>query len=180
LKKGLSILLLFVFLFNVGGYYIVYWGLRYQTYQQLSQRLDAGLYHPEETIELKIPVNLPYPVQSDEFQRIDGRFEYNGEHFRLIKQKLENDTLFIVCIRDAETKQIVRTIKNYLQLTQGLSGTPSQKALHFLSKIIQDYCSLKGIEIIHQNGFSMTLRYKQMVQHFVQPSIPVHSPPPRS
>lgn len=180
MKKGLSTILLIIFLFNVGGYYIVFWGLRYQANQQLTLRLDANLFDPEETILLKIPVALPYPLESNGFQRVDGGFEHNGEFFKLIKNKLENDTLYVVCIRDRETRQLVKTMKDYVSLTQGLADeNPSQKALHFLSKLAKDFCSNGAIDMVHQAGFSMLITYEQRLEHILGPSLPVHAPPPR-
>lgn len=180
MKKGLSILLLTLFLFNVGGYYIVYWGLRFQTDQQLTYRLDANLYNPSETIELKIPVVLPYPIQSQGFQRVEGRFEHNGEYFRLIKHRLHNDTLYVVCIRDVETRHLVKTMKDYVQLTQGLvESFPGQKALHFLSKLVKDFCAHDEMRIMHQYGFTMLIAFSETSKDIVQTILPIHGPPPR-
>lgn len=181
MKKGLSTILLIIFLFNVGGYYIVYWGLRYNTDQQLASRLDANLYDPEETILLKIPVTLPYPIESNGFQRVDGSFEHNGEFFKLIKNKLQDDTLYVVCIRDHETRRLVKTMKDYVSLTQGLADqNSSQKTLHFLSKLAKDYCSNKAIDIVHRAGFVMVITYEQRPEDLFEPSLPVHAPPPRA
>ncbi len=181
MKKGLSTILLIIFLFNVGGYYIVYWGLRYQTDQQLTLRLDANLYDPEETILLKIPVSLPYPLESNGFQRVDGAFEYNGEFFKLIKNKLEDDTLYVVCIRDRETRQLVKTMKDYVSLTQGLADqSPSQKAIHFLSKFAKDFCSNEAVNIVQKTGFSMLILHEQKDERLLALSLPVHAPPPRA
>jgi hypothetical protein len=180
LKKGLSILLLTVFLFNVGGYYIVFWSLRFQTDRQLTSRLDANLYDPSETIELKIPVALPYPIQSQGFQRVEGRFEHNGEYFKLIKHRLHNDTLYVVCIRDVETRQLVSAMKDYVQLTQGLlKSSPGQKALHLLSKLLKDFCAHDDMRIMHQDGFTMLIAFSEVAQNALQPIIPIQAPPPR-
>lgn len=182
MKKGLSILLLTLFLFNVGGYYIVYWAVRFQTDQQLTERLDADLYDLSETIELKIPVALPYPIQPQGFQRVEGRFEHNGEFFKLIKHKLHNDTLYVVCIRDVETRHLVRTMNEYVQLTQGLlQSSPAQKALHFLSKlVVKDFCAQDDIHLVHQYGFTISMVFPDIAEDFLQPIIPVHGPPPRA
>jgi hypothetical protein len=137
-----------VFLFNVGGYYIVLWGLRFQADQELTLRIDANLYEPEETIELKIPVVLPYPIQSQDFQRVDGRFEHQGQFYKLVKHKLENDTLFVVCIRDAETRKVVNTIRDYVKLTQDPPAPSSGKtALNLLSKLVKDFNTNSNINI---------------------------------
>ncbi|MEO5599502.1 MAG: hypothetical protein ABIR06_01110 [Cyclobacteriaceae bacterium] len=122
MKKVLSILLLAIFLFNVGGYYIVFWGLRVKADQLLTERLDANEYKSNETIEIKIPVRLPYPIQQQEFERIDGKFEHNGEVFKLVKHKLENDTVYIVCIRDHRIEHLESTLTDYVNASNALPG----------------------------------------------------------
>lgn len=156
MKKALSILLLLVFLFNVGGYYIVFWGLRYQTDQELTYRLNTDQYDRSETLEIKIPVTLPYPIQSRDFERVDGRFEHNGEHFKLVKHKLQNDTLYIVCLRDQETRQLVAALTDYVHLTQARpEADSSQKARHSLSKLVKDFYSYGSVSMLHQSGYIM-------------------------
>jgi hypothetical protein len=180
LKRGLSLILLIVFLFNVGGYYIVFLGLHFQLDQELTSRLDNGSYDVEETVHLKIPMSLPYPIHSGGFERVDGRFEHNGEYFRLIKHKWNNDTLYIVCIRDHGTRELVSTMISYVQHTLGLENSGrDQKALNYLSKLIKDFFPQQDIKLLHQNGFSMRLDLGEKPESFSQPEIPVHAPPPR-
>ena len=82
-----------IFLFNVGGYYLVFWGVRTQAKKDLLHRLDADQYSSEDLVVLSIPVNLPYPIQQNGYERVDGEFEYGGEYYNLVKQRLQNDTL---------------------------------------------------------------------------------------
>src|SRR5690606_13274439 len=109
-KKGLSIIVLIVFLFNVGGHYLVFWGLRFQTDQQVSGWIDAEKYHPGDLIELKIPVSLPYPIYQTGYERVEGIIEHNGEFFRLVKQKYESDTVYVLCVRDVHTEHLVNVM----------------------------------------------------------------------
>ena len=181
MKKALSILFLAIFLFNVGGYYIVFWGLRFQTDHQLTDRLDADLYDVEETIEIKIPVALPYPIQSQEFQRVDGRFEHNGEFYKLVKHRYHNDTLYVVCIRDHQTRELVNTITDYVQLTQALPGTNTgQKALNYLSKLVKDFYNQEDITLLRQHGYSIVIQFAERPNLFLQPVIAIQAPPPRA
>jgi hypothetical protein len=46
----------------------------------------------DETILLKIPVAVPYQIDSEGYERVDGEFEHQGEFYRLVKQKYQNDT----------------------------------------------------------------------------------------
>lgn len=174
----MSIILLMVFLFNVGGYYIVFWGLRLETNQQLTARLDAGLYDPDATIELKIPVTLPYPIHTDDFKRVDGGFEHNGEYYKLVKHKFQNDTLYIVCIRDGETRELVNAMTDYIRLTQAFPVN-HEKAHNFLEKLAKDFLSRPTGGIVERGGFSIMIAFFQLTDSFETRSIPVHSPPPK-
>jgi hypothetical protein len=177
LKKAFALLLLFTFLFNVGGYYIVFWGLRFQADQQLIKRLDADQYLPEETFEIKIPVTLPYPIQATDFQRVDGNFEHNGEVFKLVKQKLQNDTLYVVCIRNHQVEQLKITLTDYVELTNSLPGT-NQKALNFLGKLVKDFCSQQDFNFLHDSSFTTTSRFAETSLSFCSPVMQILAPPP--
>jgi len=180
LKKGLAIIFLIVFLFNVGGYYIVFWGLRFQSDQRLTARVQANLYDKDEIVELKIPVALPYPIHAQGFQPADGRFEHNGQHFKLIKHKFENDTLYVVCIRDYETRQLVNTIRDYVELTHGFDGkTSGQKALNILSKLVKDFYPEAKTIITHQYSHTGSLSFAPPSENIISPTMAIDSPPPR-
>lgn len=181
LKRALSIIFLIAFLFNVGGYYLVLVGLHLQRDRQLTKRLNADLYEAAETVELKIPMVLPYPIYSGEFERVDGRFEYNGEHYRLIKQKLQNDTLHVICLRDHGTRELITMMMRYVQDTIG-SDDPNtdQRTLNCISKLIKDFFLQKDMQVVQPSGHLHQLSFPERKQTFIDPVIPVHAPPPRS
>ena len=168
---------LMVFLFNVGGYYFVFWVLRMRADHQINYQLDANQYNPDETVELKIPIALPYPIQSQGFERVNGRFEHRGEFYKLVKHKLQNDTLYIVCIRDRQTLELVNTMNDYEELTQ--VPATSQKAWNFISKLIKDFCSDDPFIIVHQSGFAMDISFSESTESLPQPFIPVPGHPPQ-
>jgi hypothetical protein len=167
-----------VFLFNVGGYYVVFLGLRYETDQKLTARLDADLYDRDATIELKIPVTLPYPIYSEGFKRVDGRFEHKGEFYKLVKRKFENDTLYIVCIRDHETRELVSTMADYTRLTQSFP-TNNEKAQNLLSKLAKDFFNRIDLALVHQGGFIADVPFFELTVQFEQLALPIDSPPPK-
>lgn len=173
-------MLLLVFLFNVGGYYLLFWGLRHQRDRELTHKLDTNGYNPEQTIKLRIPVALPYPLQTTGYERIDGRFEHNGEYFKLVKQKLQGDTLYVICIRDEATRELVNAMTDYMQLTQALPNSDAgQKALHFLSKLIKDCYTQPSIDICQLTGRNIAVGYTHLPEHLLMRTIPVLAPPPK-
>ena len=75
LKRLASIFFLLIFLFNTGGYYLVYWGIKQRAKENLLERLNASSYSKEESIVLTIPFSLPYQVSEGSYERVHGDFE---------------------------------------------------------------------------------------------------------
>lgn len=107
---------------------------------ELLERLDAGDYASNEAIVVSVPLNLPYPVSSDGFQRINGDFERNGQAYKLVKQKWQNDTLFIVLIKDKENTRLSAVFDDITKFSHNLP-VGSKKALNFLTKLHKDFKS---------------------------------------
>jgi hypothetical protein len=178
LKRIVSILLLIVFLFNVGGYYLVYLGLHHHSDRLLAQKIDANQYTQDETIELKIPVTLPYPLQQNGFERVDGKFEHKGNYYKLIKQKLENDTVYIVCIRDIDSKKLARTFKDYGAKANDLPAS-SKNTLNFFGKFLKDFETLESNLVHHGNGWNRIIQYRSQTFSVVQMDRTPTGPPPK-
>ena len=179
MKKAFSITLLALFLFQFVGYYFVYMGLRYQVKSEMLVRLDAGNYSKEETVTLKIPFTLPYWMDSRAYERVNGEFQYQGEFYQLVDQKLEKDTLYVVCIRDAQEKKLHEVMTDYVKLTNDLP-TSSQKALKLLSSLIKDYVKSVPTEISNSKGWFREFSFAEPSVHLLTLASPVYSPPPES
>jgi hypothetical protein len=179
LKRLVSILLLLIFLFNVGGYYLVFIGLHHRSDRLLSKKIEQNKYDAEETIELKIPVSLPYPLQQNGFERVDGKFEHQGTFYKLIKQKLENDTIYVVCIRDVASKNIANTLKDYVARTNDLPAN-SKNSLNSLGKFLKDFESLETDLIQHESGWASEIRFADLTFTPRAAILTLHGPPPKA
>lgn len=160
-KKLLSIVMILLLLFNVGGYYLIFFSLTYQTNKSLVQRFDFDDYSDDETITLKIPISLPYPIIADGFQRVNGEFDYNNSHYKLVKQKHENDTLYIVCYQDKKTKRILDAFSDFAKFSNDLPQS-SKNTLTFMGKMISDYETSYQPGIIHYERFSLSASFAQL------------------
>lgn len=161
------------------GYYFVYVGLRYRAKSEMLVRLDAGNYSKEETVTLKIPFSLPYWMDSREYERVNGEFQYQGEFYQLVDQKLEKDTLYVVCIRDAKEKKLHDVMTDYVKLTNDLPAS-SQKTLKLLSSLFKDYVRSLPTEISTSQGWFREFTFAEPSSHLHTLPSPVYSPPPES
>jgi len=115
MRKFFSIALIALLIFNVLGYYGLFFGLHYQHKQSLINRLDVADYDESKAITLKIPISIPYVADSKEFQRVNGEFEHQGEFYQMVKQRFNQDTLYIVCIKDHTSKRIHQALEDYVK-----------------------------------------------------------------
>jgi hypothetical protein len=177
-KKAFAIFFLALFLFNVGGYYLVYWGLNVKAKKDLLGRLDADNYSSEDVIVISLPMSLPYPLQQKGYERVDGEFEYNGEYYSLVKQRLENDTLFMVCIKDRTKKKLATVLNEYSNYANNLPESANH-TLELFGKLFKDY-TVSVIALISTNtGWFNSISYGDKQFALLDFDYPVISPPPQ-
>jgi hypothetical protein len=178
LRRTLAITLLAVFLFQLVGYYFVYLGLTIQANNDLISRLDAHNYSADETITLKIPFTLPYWMDAEKFERVDGDFEHQGQFYKLVSQKLSKDTLYVVCIKNEDKNQLFGSLTDYIKLSNELPAK-SKQALKLWGSIVKDYLPHESTGLAQCEGWSViNLFGRDHVPAFSSPSVSVNSPPP--
>ncbi len=169
-------MLLLIFLFNLGGYYLFFWGLKVQANQELSVKLDLGDYNENETFEIKIPITLPYPLQTSDYERQSGQFVYKQEHYQLVKQKYENDTLTIVCVKDFQNKHLANVMDSFSEA----SGNQPIKdgSLNIPVKIFQEYVTSRSSAFNETQGWSQEIKHTPYLNTYTRVTLVTISPPP--
>lgn len=152
-------------------------GLRYQAKSEMVTRLDSRNYSTDETITLKIPFSLPYWVDSKNYERVNGEFEYQGDFYKLVEQKLEKDTLYVVCIKDASEKRLFNAMSDYVKLSNDLPSS-SQQALKLLGSLMKDFIKNVQIEMTLSQGWSQECSFAELFFNPLTLASPVFSPPP--
>lgn len=160
--------------------YGLFLGLQHQNRQHLIQRFDNENYHQLETVTIKVPLTVPYATNAFDYERVDGEFKHQGEVYRMVKQRLYQDTLFIVCIKDHESKRLDQALTDYVKtFTDKPTESKSQgKTLPtFIKEYLASNCSIKHVT----NGWAIQVRHATTPVACVSSYIPsiVH-PPERS
>lgn len=122
-KKLAAILLIAIFCFNWFGYRLVTAWLQYKADQHLEARLDLNDYNESELLEMRVPLNMPYQVQSSGFERIDGEIEIRGLHYKYVKRKIENGELVLLCVPNHGKMQLQHASGTYYQLVNDLQNS---------------------------------------------------------
>jgi hypothetical protein len=177
LKRLLSIFFLTIFLFNVGGYYVVFWGLQYQADKVVQKQLDNGTYAGSDEVTLSVPLTLPYPISEEGFTRVNGSFEYQGTQYKLVKQKIENDKLIVVCIKDEKSTNLNNTLSNVAKAAHNQKS--SKDAMSLLAKLIKEFQSEEMVLFGMTLGWSRDINKIELNLSYQAASQPINIPPPR-
>lgn len=156
MRKLITGFLLFVFLLNALGFYGIFVGLHWKNSLELNARLDDNLYSEEETQTFKIPLHVPYGVDSKDFERVEGEFQYKGETFRLVKQRLHRDTLELVVVRDAKSMEINQALADYVKTFTDKPET-SKGTTKITYDFLKDFLTTRIAICSNQSGWSYHL-----------------------
>ena len=141
----------------------------------MAKRIDKEEYRPDETLTIKIPFTLPYAALDRNYEAARGSFEYQGEFFKLVKQKLEGDTLYVVVIKDVREKLIFGYMADFVK---GSSDLPGTKAFKLLTSFAKDYEASVCMALISNNGWSYELSLAYPSFRLLVQQQSVESPPP--
>ena len=175
MKKLTAHLLIMLLLLNVLGYYGVFIGIKYRHTSDLSQRFDDSNFENLQTVTIKVPLTVPY-YGDTKFERVDGEIEHKGEFYRLVKQKYEKDTLYIVCVRDLQSKSIKQALADYVKTFSEHSS--DGKTAKTLPGFIKDYISTQIDMRPSATGWKSEIQFGSTEQLFESFSLTHHSPPP--
>jgi len=140
LKRLTAIFFLATFLFNLGGYYIVFWGLQLKSDRELIRLIDTTGYSGSDEVIITVPLTLPYPIYQEGFTRVHGEFEYDGEYYRLVKQKVEDDMLVLVCVKDHNQKNLTMAMTDFAKAANSVPASNQQTSI-LITKLFKDFQS---------------------------------------
>lgn len=166
MKKLVAITVLIVFLLNAVGLYGILLGLQFKVAFEANKQLDDDQYSISETITFSIPIAIPYSIDEQDFHRVAGEFVHQGEVYRFVKQKLNKDTLYIVCIKDAKSKKINQALADYVKTFTDRPFSTKQQGTK-LNSIIKDYLNT-GITIENDaNGWKENVPYNELANQYI-------------
>ena len=177
MKKPVAIVLIFVFLFNVIGYYGIYVGLTHHANKKVSLAIETSSYNPSETITIKIPLTIPYPIQNG-IESLAGDFEYKGEYYKLVQQTYEKDTVYVVCLRNIDQKKAAKVLSDLVKQSTDQSSAPNQNTKSVIG-FLKDYNpSIEQINLLPRAVIGINQFFESTHSKIIDQKYPVPTPPP--
>ena len=153
MKKLIAILLILVFLFNLGGYRLWYYFEQQRSDKNLEALLDKEEYNEAELITIKMPLSLPYQNDTKDFERISGEVNFNGKIYKYVKRKIEKGEFVLLCVPDKSKMQIENQKQDFFKNTNDIAQNNNSKRSDNSKSI-----SFKNISSDYdQYSFSFTL-----------------------
>ena len=151
-------------------------GLRYRSNQDLKAKLDSESYPEEDALTVKMPFALPYQVDGKGYERIDGEFEHKGEFYKLVKHKVERDTLYIVYIKDHREADLFNSLVMFVQANTDIPI--SKSALKVFENFSKDYILTASLIHVSSTGWCIDTRFCPPTYATIDFPSRVFSPPP--
>lgn len=117
MKKTLSILLLGIFLFNLGGYRLVFHWANQQADRQIQAQLDEDVYNENELVVLKMPMSVPYYSGTGGFEYTQGEVTLDDVIYRYVKKRVVNDTVEMYCIPHTTKMELMNARDMFAKLS---------------------------------------------------------------
>ena len=113
MKKLAAILFLTLFLFNLIGYKCYFYYLQQKERVFFEASLDKETYDEKDLITFKMPLSMPYQIDSKDFERVDGEITIQGTLYKYVKRKIEDGQLVLLCLPYYKKMNLVKAAAEF-------------------------------------------------------------------
>lgn len=179
MKNAAAIALLFCFVLFHFGYYAVYLSANVSLERSWENQIYGEQEAKLEERILEIPLKAPYMANQEEFQATNTRFELEGNYFRAIKQRYQNDTLQVVYVPDTARKVLDLTVKKWISALAEDQFPQDEETNNLGMQFAKDYL---GTRLLSFEG-TITPNFKSEIgfifSTYLSPSFTLDAPPPQ-
>jgi hypothetical protein len=128
-RKTAAIFLLLILSFNIIGYRAWFYFAEKKSDRQMEALLDKDQYSERDLVTLTIPLNMPYQLDRDQFERTDGEVIINGQLLKYVKRKVIDGNLILLCMPDANKMELKKAKTEFGNSVNGLASSSTNKKL---------------------------------------------------
>jgi hypothetical protein len=178
MKKTISILFLFVFVYNMAGFLIVFKVEQYAGKSAMKEYVKNNIANSE--LEKVVISNAAIASTTSGFRYLDNNeeFYYNGRLYDIARSGSDGVNTVFYCINDKNEERILANIDEHFQRNtdQNLPGKSQSSKL--IKGMIKDYIPQKQSTLHKLTGTNIL--FQDSHQYFIEQYISVFTPPPKS
>jgi len=167
MRKYIALLIVPVFLFNIGGYYLWFSVLQHNLQQEIGQEIREGIKDKDLTL-ITVPLNDEAGIS---WIKPNKEFRYKGEMYDVVKIQVQHQKKLYYCMNDSKEKQLLADF-NKTHNTKKDSEKKLKRSFTY-NFYFQQVTSVKNFSAIDIPFASIHILYKPG-------AIDIHSPPPKS
>lgn len=107
MKRIISISLLLIQLFNIGGSLLLQKYLEYKTDRFFNAQTSKGLYNVKDLTEVKVPVKSHISADWVEYEDVSGVIEFQDVSYNYVKMKITRDAIYLMCVPNYQTTRLM-------------------------------------------------------------------------
>lgn len=143
-----------------------------------TQKINIG--EPADYYWIKQPLQLPYQNNWSESRPVEGKIKHGENHYNLVEQRYQNDTLYTLCKLDNNARfrfmELVEHITDHVK--NHSSHLPYGKSSHFLKNLLKEYASIERYTILYILEWSIPAKHIFHQYHISEGYFNNTSPPP--
>jgi hypothetical protein len=166
LKKFFVIILLFLFVFNIGGAWLLYEWQKITYYLAAREELKSCNTY---TV-LKLTHN-----EFDQSRTRQNEIMIHGEMFDFFKVEMHHDTVYIFCIRDIKEEGLITAFFSFLKKKQ--QQNPDELLTHVINLLTLTFTVPENISV--DRTVAGHFLFAEWTNHFRSVILQIKSPPPK-
>ncbi|MHA8053806.1 hypothetical protein [Aquirufa sp. OSTEICH-129A] len=141
MKRLTSILLMFILLYQAGGF-----ALRYIANSDSEFALSE---EESDSYVVKIPISLPYPSNREIPQEVSGSLQQGDDFYQMLDQKIENDTLYTRIANDKNARDQFTELADLV--SEHLSDQPEKAPTKskLIQTLVKEYCQSQSAWVFY-------------------------------
>jgi hypothetical protein len=100
----------------------------------MEAQLDKDQYNENDLLTITVPLNNPYLLEQNKFERVSGEISIQGKTFKYVHRKVSNGNLIIQCIPDARKMVLKKAKSEYGNNANGLTGSKKNSSRNNVQK----------------------------------------------
>ncbi len=128
---------------------------------------------------MKVPLNAPYLANQEDFQATNTRFELEGNYYRAIKQRYQNDTLQVVYVPDTDREVLDVTVKKWISALAENQLPQDQETSNLGLQFAKDYLGTGLLSFEGMHTPKSKTKTEFIFSKYLSPSFTLDSPPPQ-
>ncbi|HEY2583397.1 MAG TPA: hypothetical protein VGI43_16415, partial [Mucilaginibacter sp.] len=100
MKKLIAVVLLAIYLFNIGGELVMHQYFSYLSDRFFNEQASKGRYNVNDLTEVKLPANMPGITDWTNYENIRGQIQFGDRSYNYVKMKITRTAIYLMCIPD--------------------------------------------------------------------------------